>query len=81
VVRQDMGLKSRHFLPAMKRFEGMFFAKVSTLTGSSKNWYNRPITPKLLKGLRCVYVHYGIGQGIRNTGAQETLTKKVKNIR
>jgi hypothetical protein len=36
VIRQDMGLKSRCISPAVKLFEGRFFAKVSALTGSLK---------------------------------------------
>jgi hypothetical protein len=50
MIRQDMELKSRHVSPAIKLFEGTFFAKVSTLAGSSKKvGLYRPIIPESVK--------------------------------
>jgi hypothetical protein len=39
-----MELKSRRIQPAIKLFEGICFAKVSTLAGSSKNkWVDKTV--------------------------------------
>jgi hypothetical protein len=43
-----MELKSRWIQPAIKLFDGRFFAKVSTLAGSSKKWVYLLIAGSLL---------------------------------
>jgi hypothetical protein len=48
VIGQDFELKSRRIQPAIKLFEGMFIAKVSTLAGSSWKKVGLYIDPYLL---------------------------------